>query len=244
MEVWCQSVAQRSLGIHTQDRLSPDIYILKFVGAAGRAEWVTEFPLELWNDLSAEIWAVNPPGYGCSTGRASLTSWAGAATAVFEQLSGVASGRPIVISANSLGTSAAFHIAAGANVAGLIVRNPPPLAELIRARFGRSVFGIGARLIAAQVPEALDSIRTAAKCRVPAIFITSAKDRTVPPRFQQQILDVYAGPHRNLILPDAGHGTPMTPREISQFSEHLGWLREEIMSNSPLPSMTTADSDI
>jgi len=228
VEVWCQCVAQRSLGIHNKQQLSPDIYFLKFVGAAGRAESVTEFPLDLWNDLSGDIWAMNPPGYGCSTGRASLKTWAGAAMAVFEQLSCIASTRPIVIFANSLGTAVAFHIAARANVAGLICRNPPPLPELIAGRFGWWNLGLGSRLIAAQVPDALDSIRTATKCRVPAVFVTSAKDRTVPAQYQQQILDVYAGPHRNLLLPNAGHGTPMTPDEISQFREHLEWLRRRI----------------
>jgi len=226
IEVWWRRVNNRPG--NTDTSTTADVHVLKLVGAGGRAECVTAYPLEFWNDLVAEVWAVNPPGFGGSSGRASLSTWDKAAHAVYDHIVSIADSRPILIMANSLGTAAALSIAARRPVAAMILRNPPPLRQLIVGMYGWWNLGIGARFVAAQVPHDLDSIRLASACDMPAIFISSTHDETVPTRYQELVRTAYAGPQQHLILPEAGHNTPMTLDEAAQFGELLGWLRGEI----------------
>src|SRR5688572_30524354 len=65
LEVWTQRVGATDLD-------DVDLFVLKFAGTAGRAERSTYHPLDTWSDLRGELWSVNPPGYGGSTGAASV----------------------------------------------------------------------------------------------------------------------------------------------------------------------------
>ena len=226
LEVWAHQVQRGQYHRAALDDVQ--IFVLKLVGAGGRAECVSHHPLDSWRDVSGEIWALNPPGFGCSSGHASLRTWASAPLAVFQELARVANGRPIVISANSLGTAAALSIAANHEVAGLILRNPPPLRELIIGKYGWWNLTLGARLIAAQIPQELNSIQLAAQCKIPCVFVSSAKDRVVPVSYQVKVIENYVGPSQTLVLPEAGHGTPMTKQEVKQYSRQLDWLRQHI----------------
>ena len=205
-----------------------DLFVLKFPGTGGRAERATTHPAECWPDLCAEVWAVNPPGYGGSRGRASLHHLAETATAAFNAIERVAAGRPIVVTGNSLGTASALRVAAEHKVAGLILRNPPPLRELIFGRYGWWNFNLAARLIANQIPHELDSVANAAKSPAPAVLLSSGKDSVVPPSFQQLVFDSYHGPARRLTLPEADHACPLNESEQQQYSELLHWLRSHI----------------
>src|SRR5581483_9201623 len=50
----------------------PAAYVLDFTGNATRAEWIAGDLADLWSGASAEVWVVNYPGYGQSTGPATL----------------------------------------------------------------------------------------------------------------------------------------------------------------------------
>jgi pimeloyl-ACP methyl ester carboxylesterase len=104
LELWNPSGVEHPAG-------QADVYILKFGGTGSRAERATEHPAELWNDLRTEVWAVNPPGYGGSPGRATLRHLAGMAEAAYLDLQARAGGRPIVVTGNSLGAAYALHVA-------------------------------------------------------------------------------------------------------------------------------------
>ncbi len=201
-----------------------DFFVLKFPGTGGRAERMSGHPADVWPDLAAEVWTVNPPGYGGSGGRASLRHATAVADAAYQRLASQANGKPIVVTGNSLGCLSALHLAANADVAGLLVRNPPPLRELIAERYGWWNFGLS-KLIAAQVPEALCGIANASRARAPALFVISEKDRTVPPDFQQRILGVYQGEQRRIVLRDADHATPIDESQAQEYLEMLNWLR-------------------
>jgi uncharacterized protein len=209
----------------------PEIFILKFNGAGGRAERTSIHPLDFWSDLPGELWSPNPPGYGASDGAASLKRLAPSGRAVFEELRAVAAGRPIVITGNSLGTTVALHVAAHfanvPNLAGLILRNPPPLAQLIAGKFGWRTLGLS-RLVAAKIPPELDSIANAARVRMPCVFLCSGRDRTVPPRFQRLVTGAYAGARHVVTIPAADHVFELAEPEITQYAEALTWLREMI----------------
>ena len=92
----------------------------------------------MWNDRAVEIWGMNYPGFGGSAGPARLSKMGPSAVAAFDELERHAGDRPIVVYGASIGAAAALHVAASrpADIAGLILHNPPPLREMILRRFG------------------------------------------------------------------------------------------------------------
>lgn len=209
---------------------SPDLFVLKFPGTGGRAERGTLHPAEIWNDLYSEVWTVNPPGYGGSSGRATLRSLPQSAQTVFRHLRTVAGDRPIIVTGNSLGNISALHVAANFPIEGLLLRNPPPLRELIIGKHGWWSLGLS-RFIARQVPHTLCSISNAAATSCPALFVMSGRDRMVPPRYQRLIIDAHAGEKRVFVLPEADHASPVTKEDAPDYVEHLAWLRSQLPLN-------------
>lgn len=205
----------------------PQAYILKFGGAGSRAERAELHPADVWPHLNAEIWAVNYPGFGNSSGRASLRSLIHTADWTYQHLAAEAGIRPILVTGNSLGTTCALYLASKVRVAGLILRNPPPLRQLIVGRFGWWNLYLAAGLVAQGVPGELNSIRNATQCRVPAVFIMSGRDRVVPPRYQQRIHRAYAGPKKIVVDPEADHATLMDKSVEEEYRQALAWLEKQ-----------------
>jgi hypothetical protein len=210
-------------GDHSTD--DAELFVLKFPGTGGRAERATDHPVDYWPDVRAELWTVNPPGYGCSSGRARLAKLPRVADAVFGTLLGVAAGRPILVSGNSLGTATALYTAANNDVAAVLLRNVLPLKQLIAGYYGKGALWPGAWLLSRVIPSPLDSIRNAARSTAHCVFVMSGRDRTVPPRFQQLVIDAYAGPHQVLLLAEADHADFLTEQERLRYGVHLEWLR-------------------
>ena len=207
--------------------------MLKLPGAGGRAERATDYPLNFWPGWGGEIWALNPPGYGGSPRPATLQTLVDAARAAFAEVERHAAGRPILVAGSSLGGAAALAVAAECRVAGLLLRNPPPLREVIRGRFGRRGLRWAVDLLARQVPEALGALDNARRCQAPAAFILSGRDRTVPPQYQRQIIEHYAGEKRVLEVPEADHHTPLGPEDHVQHQALLDWLRTRLAAGPP-----------
>jgi hypothetical protein len=67
LEVW----TAKSHRAQQQDRA--DVFILRFYGNADRAERWAAVEAEMWNDRAVEIWGMNYPGFGGSTGPARLS---------------------------------------------------------------------------------------------------------------------------------------------------------------------------
>jgi len=205
------------------------LFVLKFSGAGGRAERSNGHPAELWPDVATETWSVNPPGYGGSGGPASLRRMAPAARAVFEAIARVADGRPILVAGNSLGATIALHLGTRFPVAGLLLRNPPPLRQLITRRHGWWNLWLPAMAVARGVPTELDAVRNAAANRSPAVFVASERDETVPPRYQRMIAGSYAGEKRVFAIPGARHATPVPEAMAGPYTEHLRWLLDRAL---------------
>jgi len=224
LEVWTQRTAAAADGAP-----EPAIFVLKLAGTGGRAERASLHPFEAWPDMPGEVWAANPPGYGGSTGPATLRTFADSAEIVFQELVRVATGRPIVVTGNSLGTATALYLAARHNeIAGVILRNPPPLRELIRSKFGWRTLGLGPLLVGSRIPPELDSIANARRALAPAVFLTSLRDRMVPPAVQRHVLDAYAGPKQIIELADADHAFEMTEDQQREYLSALHWLRGQL----------------
>ena len=127
-----------------QQRGRPEIYVLRFYGNADRAERWVAAEAEMWNDRAVEIWGMNYPGFGGSTGPARLKRIAPAAMTAFDALQREAGDRPIVLFGASIGSAPALHIAAHRPVAGLILHNPPALRQLILRQYGWwNLMGLG-----------------------------------------------------------------------------------------------------
>jgi pimeloyl-ACP methyl ester carboxylesterase len=206
----------------------PDLYVLKFPGTASRAEDSTGLVESCWPELCVEIWAVNPPGYGGSSGRPSLRHIPSMASRALDALKAHASERPLLIAGGSLGCVSALYLAANDRVDGLLLQNPPALRETIDAQSGWWHFAWARSAIARQIPEVLNSIRNAAEARVPAVFLVAEQDRIVPARVQQQIIEAYAGPKQVLNRPGADHDTPLDEGDLQQLRSLAIWLKETI----------------
>jgi uncharacterized protein len=205
-----------------------DLCVLKFPGTGGRAERATDQPASFWPHLRVQIQAVNPPGYGGSTGCASLRKLAVTARTVFDDLRSRAGPCPLIVMSNSLGGAAALHLAATRPVDALILRNPPPLREVILGRYALRGLYLGPWLIACQVPSELDCLKNARRATMPAVFVMSARDTIVPPEYQRQLHDAYAGPKQLVVLSDATHASPMGEAETEQYRHALDGLLSEL----------------
>lgn len=234
VEAWTQRI-----GTTTTD--DADVFVLKFVGTDERAERTNYQPLSCWPDLKGEVWSVNPPGYGGSSGRASLRSFAAAGRAAYDEIVRVADGRPLVLMGTSLGTITALYLAARYPISGMVLRNPVPLRQLIVGKHGWWNLWVGAMLVSTQVPDSLCSIRNAARCHaIPTVFVGSKRDRIVPPDYQARIVKAYAGPKRIMRLRKANHSTPMNAIEQIRFRKELGWLRERALQTVDVPNGPTS----
>jgi len=225
LEVWTQQTAPEGGATDVE----PALFVLKLAGTGGRAERASLHPFEAWPDVPGEVWAGNPPGYGGSTGPATLGTFAESVEVVYQELQRRAAGRPILVTGNSLGTATTLYLAARhPEIAGVILRNPPPLRELIRKKFGWRTLGLGPLLVGSRIPAALDSIANARHAKAPAVILTSLRDRTVPPAIQRLVIDAYAGPKRIIELADADHAFELTDDQKREYLAALHWLREQL----------------
>jgi hypothetical protein len=220
LEVWiAQSQLARSKG-------NPDVYVLRFYGNADRAErWPVE-EADMWSDRAVEIWGMNYPGFGGSTGPARLSKISPAALAAFDELKRHAGNTPIVPFGTSIGVTAALHVAASrpSGIAGLILQNPPPLREMILRRFGWWNLWLLAGPVALQIPKDLNSIANAKATHAPAIFLLAEHDEVVAPRYHRLVVDAYAGKKRVIPLPGAYHNDPIEGTALADLNNALGWL--------------------
>lgn len=218
LEVWT-AVSHRA-----RQNSGADIYVLRFYGNADRADRWVAAEAEEWNDLAVEIWGMNYPGFGRSTGPARLSRIGPAALTAFDELKCRAAERPIVLFGASLGTNAALHVAAHRPVAGLILHNPPPLRQMILRQFGWWNLWLLAGPVALQIPRDLDSVANAKSIRAPAIFLLAEKDEIVAPRFHQLVVDAYTGEKRVISLPGAHHNDPIEGAALAELYNALDWL--------------------
>ena len=201
-----------------------DTYVLRFYGNADRAERWVAAEADEWNDRAVEIWGMNYPGFGGSTGPTRLSRIGPAALTAFDELQHHANGQPIVLYGASLGASAALHIAAHRPVAGLILHNPPPLRQMILRQFGWWNLWLLAGPIALQIPRDLDSVANAKAIHTPAIFLLAEKDEVVAPRFHRLVVEAYAGEKRVISLPGAYHNDPVEGAALADLNRALDWL--------------------
>ena len=224
VEVW----TARSPGVREAE---PRAYLLEFTGNATRAEHVAGYIAHRWGERPLECWTVNYPGYGGSTPRAKLSLIPAAALAAYDALAQEAKGRPIFVTGTSLGTAAALHVAAHRPVTGMILQNPPPLRRMILDHGWWNLW-LFAGPVALGVPSDLDSIANARQVTAPAVFLLSADDEIVAPKYQRMVADAYAGPKRMIDLPGARHNDPVEGAPLKLLEAAMDWLLETSQQRS------------
>lgn len=218
LEVW----TQRSRS--AQQRGSPTMYVLRFYGNADRAERWVATEADMFNGRAVELWGVNYPGFGGSSGGVSLRQSAAAGVSAFDALHAIAGERPIYVYGASIGTTVALHVAAERPVAGLILHNPPPLRQLVLSRYGWWNLWLLAIPIACRIPAELDSVANARRVHSPAVFLLAENDELVLPRFQRLVVAAYAGDKRVIVLPGARHNSVLEGTAMSNIYEAYDWL--------------------
>jgi len=214
----------------TQQQGRADVFILRFYGNADRADRWAAIEAEMWNNRAVEIWGMNYPGFGGSTGPARLSRIGPATLAAFDELQRQATSQsataPIVLFGTSIGVTAALHVAVShpTEIAGVILHNPVPLREIILRQFGWWNLWLLAGPIALQIPQDLDGIANARASRAPAIFLLAEKDEIVAPRFHQLVVQAYAGEKRLIELRGAHHNDPIEGTALADLNGALDWL--------------------
>jgi pimeloyl-ACP methyl ester carboxylesterase len=206
-----------------QDR-EPEAFVLAFVGNAARAEQVAAWEASQWKEKPVEVWAVNYPGYGKSTGPAKLRRFPGAALAAYDAVRAQADGRRVFVKGESLGTTVALHVAARRKVDGVVLRSPVPLRTLILGCFGWWNLWVGAGAIATGIPPQLDSLINAPQVGVPGVFILIEPDEIVPVSYQRMVVDAYSGQRRVIERATDNHNGRLTTRAQRELSEAMEWL--------------------
>ncbi len=133
---------------------------------------------------------------------ADLGSMVPAALAAVEHAQADSPNARVLLVGSSLGAAVALAVAAELcsrsdhSLAGLILRDPPQLYDVIMQRFGWWTGWWPAWMVARRTPDALDCYRLVTHCTVPAVIVSSMLDTIVPPAIHQKIYENYAGPKR------------------------------------------------
>ncbi|APV51990.1 hypothetical protein BWI17_21365 [Betaproteobacteria bacterium GR16-43] len=151
-------------------------------------------PVDRLDRVSSEVWTVNPPGFGATTGPPDLERYADCAEIAVEALRRHADGKPIWVCGKSIGTAAALLAVAGGGVTGAILRNAMPLRKLLERHYFLRTAGLSRYAIAPAIPKRLDGLANARNAAAAAIFLVSKGDRVVPPSYQHEIIESYRGP--------------------------------------------------
>ena len=73
--------------------------------------------------------------------------------------------------------------------------------------------------------QAEDRLKCALKAvHVPAIFLLAERDEIIAPRFQQLVVEAYAGEKRVIHLRGAQHNSPIEGAGLSDLYNALDWL--------------------
>ncbi|MDQ2867635.1 MAG: alpha/beta hydrolase [Verrucomicrobiota bacterium] len=219
LEVWTKQSRT------AQARGRVDAYILRFYGNADRADRWIDYEADAFGAHAVEIWGVNYPGFGESTGPSRLRRLGPAGLAAFDALHERAGSKPILVYGASMGTTVALDVAAHRAVCGIILHNPPPLRQLVLAKHGWwNLWLLAGPAALFRIPHDLDSIANAPLCHAHAVFVLSGNDEVVPPRFAQLVVNSYAGEKRIIPLPGAPHNSIFPQEAVAALEHDYDWL--------------------
>jgi pimeloyl-ACP methyl ester carboxylesterase len=212
----------------------PKAFVLEFCGNGFRAEQAAAYMAKhRWRDFPVEVWCLNYPGSGRSSGSAKMAAIPPAALATYDAIRQIAGSRPIFVEANSLGSVPAIYVASQRPAAGVIVQNPPPLKELIVGRFGWWNLWLLATPVAVQVPNDMNLLTVAPHIppTMPTLFIQALGDSYVPPAYQNDIINACRGLKTILHVPGIGHNDGVPDEYETKVQAWIRHLWENTIQN-------------
>ncbi|MGB7345905.1 MAG: alpha/beta hydrolase [Pirellulaceae bacterium] len=210
-----------------------DLLVVKFPGTAGRAERSSSFPTAYFPNSVSEVWTWNPPGYGRSAGRASLKRMELAALDFWRQMLGSSrlnSETRIWICGNSLGCVPSLRVACDVDPQGrmgMVLRNPPPLAHVIKEVATKYPLGRMINPVADSLHDTMNAIVIAENVTWPAVFLQSELDELVLPEMQNEVIEAYQGPKSVVVMKGLAHGSVATEIHEPLIRQSLDWLWEK-----------------
>jgi len=146
---------------------------------------------------------------------------------------------------NSLGSVVAMHVAASTihldsgsepRGYGLLLRNPPPLKPVVKRVASQYPGGRWLDPVINSLCNEMDVMETAKRVHVPAVFLQSELDSLVPLAVQNELVDVYRGPLRTVVLHGLDHADIATDSHRSAIEQAVQWLWQSTRSDHHEPT--------
>jgi pimeloyl-ACP methyl ester carboxylesterase len=215
---------------------APDLVVLRFLGARGRAELATTDPANRLPDLRSITWTFNPPRFGGSGGPLSIENYLRSALDAYDFIAGRYAGVPVWVYGKSIGATCAIHIAGRRRPAALIAKNVIDVQAAVAHRVGSWMPRGLTRWISGQAPTDLDPAASAQSAKSPALFVISRDDRLSSPDTQEAVVQRYGG-SAEVLKVNGGHDQPaLEPQDESRYASAVQELRARSASD---PSTTT-----
>ena len=172
-------------------------------------------------DLGVSFLALDYPGYGRSTGRPSEKGNVAAALAGLEWLEERRPEARQVLFGWSLGAGVAMQAVRDrpSGLAGIVLASPwTRLEDVARRHFP-------GWLVRLTIVERYDSLAAAAEVDLPVLVVHGREDEIIPVSQGARLAQTFAGPHRWVEIPGAGHndllGFPRVWTELAGFLDGL-----------------------
>ena len=234
-ELYCYRQTSGGIsGVDTANESSPNgatklrwprgLAVIKFPGTAGRCERMGTQPLTQWPEQDGLVVGVNPPGYGSTSRHATLRDSRALNEALEHWLGEHAVGQGRLLIGNSLGCVRALAFANRFPCDAMILRNPPPLPQLLEIFARRRRAAWVGRWLARGLSSDWDAIELASHIRVPTLLVQSELDSLVLTEWQDRIYDRLAGPKRKLVLKKCDHADPIPEDQAGAYRELVEWV--------------------
>lgn len=208
------------------EREGVQAYVLHYTGNAGRGEHGAKPVADLWWGHAVEVWAINYPGYGASTGPARLRGLARSGLDLYDHVAKLADKRPIYVHGLSIGCTVALHVATERPVDGVVLQLPPPLKSIILEDHGWWNLWLLSAPVAWSVPGELEAMWTAPRVTAPGLVIVAGADATVPTRHQKRVYEAYAGEKRLVEMDGVDHNDWIPFTHTGPVEQGMSWLVE------------------
>jgi uncharacterized protein len=188
--------------------------VLYFGGNGYRIGLYAKYALRVYDALPVDLVLVDHRGYGGSTGTPTIAALQADALQVYDALRSdtAASGRPLIVHGQSLGSFLAGHVADARTLDGLVLESSMTTTEdwaaAMRARSGFWTRLAVRRFDIAPALQQAGNLEVAKRLDEPVLFVVGERDVVTAPRFSQALFDAVPLPAQDKrleIVPERGH---------------------------------------
>ncbi|MEN4904481.1 alpha/beta hydrolase [Luteimonas sp. TWI1437] len=188
--------------------------VLYFGGNGYRIGLHAKFALRAYEALPVDLVLVDHRGYGGSTGTPTIAALQADALQVYDALrtETAASGRPLIVHGQSLGSFLAGHVADARTLDAVILESSMTTTEdwaaAMRARSGFWTRLAVRRFDIAPALRQAGNLEIARRLDEPVLFVVGERDVVTAPRFSQALYDATPLPPQDKrleVVPERGH---------------------------------------